>query len=259
MPNEAQTHITINTLIIHIMIFCFLLIFNVQYIISFLQIPQELKSTILSSFVILHIIYFSLYNIIYIDILLKEYRYINQTILSYVWYFQILFLGKYMKTIYIFKCMNFCLMIYFAINILPFNMNNDNCTIYSNYFLCYNLQIIITSYISIFIFNFFRLIFKMYCSCQSLNTTLNTQTEHHNNILNIIQSFQIVSVNNNENTCAICLEDSKNDERWKMLLCSHKFHPECINRWLINKPNCPICRTTIIQNNLENNIAVIVS
>ena len=35
--------------------------------------------------------------------------------------------------------------------------------------------------------------------------------------------------------------------------CSHKFHYECIQQWLIQRPNCPVCRKNLRQTNCRNN------
>ena len=40
------------------------------------------------------------------------------------------------------------------------------------------------------------------------------------------------------NTCAICLNQGKIG---KVLVCSHFFHKECIDKWLAEKKSCPLC------------------
>ena len=47
-----------------------------------------------------------------------------------------------------------------------------------------------------------------------------------------------------ENECSICLEDiHKNEE--KILMCNHKFHKKCINKWTKINNICPLCRKII--------------
>ena len=41
--------------------------------------------------------------------------------------------------------------------------------------------------------------------------------------------------------CSICLGDLEAGERVRPLRCSHRFHLECINEWLLKKPTCPLC------------------
>ena len=43
--------------------------------------------------------------------------------------------------------------------------------------------------------------------------------------------------------CPICLEKYKIGEyKRKLHFCNHIFHKKCIDKWLINNINCPICR-----------------
>ena len=50
-------------------------------------------------------------------------------------------------------------------------------------------------------------------------------------------------------TCCICLEDTKNYDAF-YTPCLHRFHTDCINKWLeqkkyCQKVDCPTCRTDI--------------
>ncbi|KAE9589759.1 hypothetical protein Lal_00021561 [Lupinus albus] len=46
--------------------------------------------------------------------------------------------------------------------------------------------------------------------------------------------------------CAVCLNEFQEDERLRIIPnCSHVFHIDCIDVWLQNNANCPLCRTSI--------------
>ncbi|GMP77435.1 hypothetical protein CsSME_00033709 [Camellia sinensis var. sinensis] len=46
--------------------------------------------------------------------------------------------------------------------------------------------------------------------------------------------------------CAVCLNDFQEEERLRAIPhCSHVFHVDCIDVWLQNNVNCPLCRTSI--------------
>ncbi|OQR85603.1 hypothetical protein ACHHYP_20563 [Achlya hypogyna] len=42
--------------------------------------------------------------------------------------------------------------------------------------------------------------------------------------------------------CSICLEDLTLGSQARMVPCFHRFHPECIDPWLSEKAECPICK-----------------
>lgn len=46
-------------------------------------------------------------------------------------------------------------------------------------------------------------------------------------------------------SCAICLDDITTGQMVKALRCSHKFHEKCINNWLRQKLQCPLCKEKV--------------
>ena len=43
--------------------------------------------------------------------------------------------------------------------------------------------------------------------------------------------------------CSICTDDFENGQDQRMLPCDHRFHPECVDPWLLNvSATCPLCR-----------------
>ncbi|KAG5035588.1 hypothetical protein AAZX31_04G164800 [Glycine max] len=46
--------------------------------------------------------------------------------------------------------------------------------------------------------------------------------------------------------CAVCLENFKVGDVCRLLPnCSHSFHVQCIDSWILQTPVCPICRTWV--------------
>jgi len=63
-------------------------------------------------------------------------------------------------------------------------------------------------------------------------------------------SLQNVLKANHSETCPICFEDYKDGDALTALpKCEHRFHPQCINGWLVKSPLCPLCRGNV-RNNL---------
>jgi len=63
---------------------------------------------------------------------------------------------------------------------------------------------------------------------------------------NIVQPFfqrvnRNVVISQEEPECTICLDKIKNTDK-KVLSCNHIFHKNCVNTWLRETPNCPLCR-----------------
>ena len=46
--------------------------------------------------------------------------------------------------------------------------------------------------------------------------------------------------------CSICTEDFTKGEEVRVLPCNHKFHPDCVDPWLLNvSGTCPLCRVDL--------------
>ncbi|KAL7144935.1 hypothetical protein ABFS83_07G044600 [Erythranthe nasuta] len=53
--------------------------------------------------------------------------------------------------------------------------------------------------------------------------------------------------------CAVCLNEFQEDEKLRIIPnCRHLFHIDCIDVWLQNNANCPLCRTSISPNYYTN-------
>lgn len=70
------------------------------------------------------------------------------------------------------------------------------------------------------------------------------QTSNYSQII----KEELFTTENNTNTshlsCAICLEDYRDNDNLGKLQCNHKFHYECIDNWFSNSNIiCPLCNT----------------
>ncbi len=46
--------------------------------------------------------------------------------------------------------------------------------------------------------------------------------------------------------CVICFEAINSEENLAKLTCNHEFHKDCIERWLKDRQQCPMCRRHIV-------------
>ncbi|KAI9786219.1 MAG: hypothetical protein M1839_007629 [Geoglossum umbratile] len=50
-------------------------------------------------------------------------------------------------------------------------------------------------------------------------------------------------------SCSICTEDFVKGEDIRVLPCNHKYHPDCVDPWLLNvSGTCPLCRIDLTNN-----------
>lgn len=45
-----------------------------------------------------------------------------------------------------------------------------------------------------------------------------------------------------QTSCPICLCELELDSQVRMMPCFHHFHPMCIDPWLKDKAECPVCK-----------------
>ncbi|KAK6942382.1 Zinc finger, RING-type [Dillenia turbinata] len=54
--------------------------------------------------------------------------------------------------------------------------------------------------------------------------------------------------------CAVCLCEFEGDDKLRLLpKCSHAFHVECIDTWLLSHSTCPLCRASLLPEFSPNN------
>ncbi|KRX09850.1 hypothetical protein PPERSA_02722 [Pseudocohnilembus persalinus] len=53
--------------------------------------------------------------------------------------------------------------------------------------------------------------------------------------------------------CSICFDDYEENQFVRILECQHNFHKECVDDWLKQKSNCPLCRKDIAIKNVKGN------
>ncbi|KAL3833025.1 hypothetical protein ACJIZ3_007762 [Penstemon smallii] len=46
--------------------------------------------------------------------------------------------------------------------------------------------------------------------------------------------------------CPICLSQFEQGDQIRMLPCSHAFHAECIDTWIVTNPTCSLCRCSVV-------------
>ncbi|CAN8259309.1 unnamed protein product [Cochlearia groenlandica] len=55
------------------------------------------------------------------------------------------------------------------------------------------------------------------------------------------------------NSCTICQESYKNQDKIATLDCKHEYHAECLKKWLVIKNICPICKSDALVKEKKTN------
>lgn len=98
----------------------------------------------------------------------------------------------------------------------------------------------------IFLINFFFYILLIFCGIILYTTIIKCfKKQPTNNNTNTLTSNIILLDKEENETCSICLILFQNDDEITRLNCGHLFHTHCVNQWISNKNNCPLCRINI--------------
>eukprot|EP01080_Neovahlkampfia_damariscottae_P012000 gene12000-5400_t len=65
-------------------------------------------------------------------------------------------------------------------------------------------------------------------------------------IENTTSQFKLRKLFKDQDTCVICYEEFKIGESVRKLPCLHLFHSNCIDEWLQQSRNCPLCKKDIL-------------
>ena len=98
----------------------------------------------------------------------------------------------------------------------------------------------------VFLLNFFSFTVLIFCCALLYVITIKCFTKQPNtNNTNNLTSNVILLDKEQEEMCSICLIFFKNEDQVSRLNCGHLFHTDCVNEWISNKKNCPLCRINI--------------
>jgi hypothetical protein len=75
---------------------------------------------------------------------------------------------------------------------------------------------------------------------------LNQESPNRNIIRQYISSVDEAEIVNSEK-CVICLDDYDYDNNVGKLRCNHCYHQKCIERWLMEKTVCPLCKYNVLS------------
>ena len=56
-----------------------------------------------------------------------------------------------------------------------------------------------------------------------------------------------MSCREDNRTCSVCLGAFEEGESLRTISCFHNFHKDCIDRWLMSNPTCPICKVYAVE------------
>ena len=122
-------------------------------------------------------------------------------------------------------------------------------------FLILKLQISVQVFI--FIMWVFRFLFWMTRFCKNIHQQLDELNTTHN--IKILTQFVFNTVfydfspetlskkKYDSKECCICLNDNTSPSSWHLRSCHHCFHQDCIKKWIVINPECPVCRTSVFK------------
>ncbi|XP_037089735.1 E3 ubiquitin-protein ligase RNF13-like [Pollicipes pollicipes] len=83
------------------------------------------------------------------------------------------------------------------------------------------------------------------CCCQYVHSVRRRLPQR---VLNKIPTKQFDASKDEEDTCAICLDDYADADTLRVLPCSHMFHAACVDPWLTRTRRvCPVCKRRLFS------------
>ncbi|KAK7405302.1 hypothetical protein VNO78_06510 [Psophocarpus tetragonolobus] len=67
----------------------------------------------------------------------------------------------------------------------------------------------------------------------------------HTNAINLEE--EAAAEEQEADSCIICQDEYKNQERIGILQCGHEYHADCLKKWLLVKNVCPICKSEALS------------
>ncbi|XP_062075960.1 E3 ubiquitin-protein ligase SDIR1-like [Humulus lupulus] len=70
------------------------------------------------------------------------------------------------------------------------------------------------------------------------------RNDNNNDITRVLKNmkYKKSKENEDEQVCAVCLEEFSNGEEVAITTCNHSYHNPCITKWLALRKSCPYCR-----------------
>jgi hypothetical protein len=124
---------------------------------------------------------------------------------------------------------------------VPYNVNNtdsDYLEAEADFFdIIFNMLLF---FLIVQCFMRLYLYFKSYNARTQLQITLNNDNYNFNRII-LKDEFE-------NDTCSICLDDLYSDENQDEIIqikCNHMFHKKCLDEWILQQRNCPLCKVEL--------------
>ena len=87
------------------------------------------------------------------------------------------------------------------------------------------------------------LLFQMFMNGETTNQGMSREQINEIPIISFEKNSQ--TAKGEEEKCSICITEYENGEKIRKLPCSHLFHPECVDTWLVQNSSCPVCKHDI--------------
>lgn len=60
--------------------------------------------------------------------------------------------------------------------------------------------------------------------------------------MNDIAVLPMHTIKGDEACCAVCLQEFLDSDKLKTLPCMHRYHANCVDKWLLKHNSCPVCK-----------------